>query len=247
VPLVARVNRAPRAVIAEVAPEAATGVTATFDGGGSTDPDGDLPLAFTWALKASPIGSAARPSPVDGPQTSVAIDLPGAYQVSLTVRDAAGCASPPAFAQVLSKPSQELLVELAWDNPVTDLDLHLAPEGESFFGPSDCFFATGHMQPDWGAKGDSTDDPSLDRDALVGFGPEIIGYRHPAPGRITAMVHFYADHGARSPSTAATLRVFELGVVKAEVKKVLTEQGEQWTALTIDWPSGAVTLLEGKP
>jgi hypothetical protein len=246
VPLSAKVNRAPRATIADL-PELAPGATATFDGGGSADLDGDLPLRFAWSLRASPIGSRTLPAPLDAPQTSLMLDLPGAYAVSLIVRDAAGCASAPAFKEVRAKPAQELLVELVWDNPLTDLDLHLVPAGEAFFGPKDCYFASGHMQPDWGVPADPSDDPSLDRDALVGFGPEIIGYPSPAPGRYTTMVHFYADHAAKSSASTATLRVYEFGVVKAELKKTLLAQDERWTALTVDWPSGAIAPVDPAP
>ncbi len=239
VSLTASVDRAPVAAIAAL-PDAAPGASVVFDGSASSDLDGDLPLAYSWALKASPIGSAAQPSPLNAAQAGLTLDLPGAYELALTVQDAFGCTSAPAFQEVLAKPAQKLLVELTWDNPLTDLDLHLAPAGADFFGPSDCYYAQGHMHPDWGVQGDSSDDPSLDRDALVGFGPEIISYANPAPGTYQAMAYFYSDHGAASPSTVATVRVFELGVIKAELKKTLAAAGGQWLALTVNWPSGAV-------
>lgn len=235
VPLTARVNRAPRAAIAEVA-NAAPGATVDLDGSASSDPDGDDPLSYLWALKSSPLGSRAQPAPTDESTTRLALDLPGQYTVGLTVTDAQGCVGRTAWREVLAKPAQQLLVELVWDNLDPDLDLHMVPESGEFFGPDDCFFQEGHTSPAWGA--------TLDRDALTGYGPEIIGVAEPAAGRYEVMVDYYSDHRSKKPSTVATVRVYEFGVVKAEQRRTLQVEGRRWYALTIDWPSGAITPVD---
>jgi hypothetical protein len=240
IPLSASVNRAPLAVIGAVA-NAAPGATVTLDGAGSSDPDGNLPLSFSWALKASPIGSKSQPAPLDQSQTSLTLDLPGQYTLALTVKDSLGCASAPTFQDVLAKPAQQLLVELVWDKLEADLDLHLAPDGTDFFGPLDCYFAQGHQSPDWGNPNGG---PTLDRDALTGYGPEIISYAQPLPGRYHVMAFYFSDHGAKAPQTTATVRVYEFGVVKAEQRRLLYSEGKQWRVLDIDWPSGAITPID---
>src|SRR5262249_20035612 len=136
IPLSAHVNRAPKAVVGDLA-NAAPGATVELDGSGSTDPDGDLPLTYSWALRSSPIRSRTAPAPLDHAQTRLPLALPGQYTLALKVTDAQGCVSKPAFKDVLAKPAQQLLIEVVWDNLDADLDLHLAPEGQAFFGPQD--------------------------------------------------------------------------------------------------------------
>jgi len=148
---------------------------------------------------------------------------------------------------VVAKPAQQLVVELVWDNLDPDLDLHMAPDGTDFFGPKDCYFAEGQTNPDWGNPAGG---PSLDRDALTGYGPEIISYAEPLPGKYKVMVHYFNDHRSREPATQATIRVHVFGVLKKERRRVLERQGQQWHVLNIDWPSGAITsvdLVDGAP
>lgn len=243
IPIVGTVNRAPRAVIADVA-NAAPGATVELDGSASADPEGQLPLQFAWSIKASPLGSRSRPTPADAPKTNLLLDLPGAFTLQLKVTDAAGCVSKPAFKEVSAIPAEQLLVELVWDNPDTDFDLHMVPEGEDFFAPKDCYFAEGHMRPDWGVQGDPSDDPSLDRDALTGYGPEIISYPNPANGRYRVMVHFFSAHRSKAPATTATLRIYEFGVVRSETRRLMVREDQKWIALSVDWPSGTITPID---
>ena len=242
IPLVGTVNRAPIAVIAEL-PISAPGAIVALDGSGSSDPEAEA-LTFDWSLATSPIGSQAAPTPADAPLAELGLDLPGEYGVRLKVRDALGCVSEPALATVLAKPAEKLLVELVWDNYDADLDLHLAPEGEPFFGPLDCYFADGHMSPDWGVAGETGDDPVLDRDALTGFGPEIVTYAEPAPGRYRVMAHYFSDHGSKTPATVATVRVFVFGALRSELRQSLSREKLEWTAVSIEWPGGAITPIE---
>jgi hypothetical protein len=243
VPLSGTMNRAPVAVVGEL-PISAPGATVTLDGSASSDPDGHAPVSFAWSIQASPIGSTARPSPDDAPQAALSLDLPGEYVVQLEVEDALGCRSPPAFAEVLAKPHEKLVVELVWDKHESDLDLHMVPEGQAFFGPTDCYFAEANMQPDWGELGNPEDDPVLARDALTGFGPEIITYNEPAPGTYRVMSHFYSDHRARDPRTTATVRVYVSGALRSEMRRELPSQGVRWMVLAVDWPSGALTPID---
>ena len=85
----ARANRPPVALIAADRSELFLDVpeTATFDGGGSYDPE-RAPLTYRWTLVSSPAGAAATLN-ANGSTAILAPDpdVPGAYQVGLVVND----------------------------------------------------------------------------------------------------------------------------------------------------------------
>jgi hypothetical protein len=58
------------------------------------------------------------------------------------------------------------------------------------------------------------------------------------------MVDYFSDHRSKQPATVATVRVYEFGVIKAEVRRTLYQEGWQWQVLTIDWPGGAITRID---
>ncbi len=243
IPLTATVDRAPSASIAEL-PPAAPGSVLALDGTSSSDPENAGPLSFSWKVVSAPAGSASVIEGSDAASASFVIDEPGDYGFSLTVTDAAGCVSPEAEAAISARTAEGLRFELFWDNLDADLDLHLIPDGKAFFGAEDCYFSEGHAAPDWGTPGDADDDPFLVRDALNGYGPEIISYPSPAAGTYRAMAHYFSAHHSLSPAAAATLRVYRFGVLTAEVSRVLEGKDDVWEAVSVDWPGGVVTLLD---
>jgi hypothetical protein len=248
VPITGKVNRAPIAQVPDPGP-LAPGQTVTLDGSGSYDPDGDNPIAFTdalgspgWLLVRAPINSVAQLSPADGPKPSITFDLPGTYEVRLTVTDATGLETlHPADLTLLAKPAQALAVELVWDNSDTDLDLHFVPDGQTLGGPYDCW--ANNKKPDYSSLG-ATDSPILDRDALDHFGPEEMTWDQPAAGVYDVYVHFYSTHGSSTPQSNATVRIYEFGEVTAEFSRVLTQGGQTWLAAKVNWPSGEVDKVD---
>ncbi len=62
------------------------GTTVLLDGTASSDADGDT-LTFQWSLISAPVGSSTTIGSVNSSTTSLAIDLPGTYQVQLIVND----------------------------------------------------------------------------------------------------------------------------------------------------------------
>ena len=90
---------------------------------------------------------------------------------------------------------------LTWSSPedpspggsVTDLDLHLRhPNGPWQDDLWDVDFT--NRNPDWGIEGDTSDDPTLDRDAISTEGPEQITMRQPEDGVVYQVgVHVYND------------------------------------------------------
>lgn len=236
------VNRAP---VPQVAPPGAStpGQVVVLDGTGSADPDGDSPLTYQWVLRERPVGAQASIAEPGAARTVLRLDpvVPGEYGVELHVTDAAGARSlQPARARVVAVPAQQLLVELSWNNAVTDLDLHVLRGAGAVLGavPDDCHYA--NPRPDWGGPG-AGDDPELLRDRLTGYGPEVFGYVSPVEGTYRVAVVLARVNGAVDPRSEATVRVYDRGLLKAEYRRTLAGQGAVWTVADVQWPSGAVT------
>jgi hypothetical protein len=241
-PVKGGVNQAPRPTV--VAPAAsAPGEDVLLDGTGSVDPDGDTPLTYQWVLSKRPVGAQASITQSAAPGTVLRLDpvVPGEYTVDLELTDAAGARSlQPATARVVAVPAQQLWVQVSWNNAETDLDLHVQRGTGAVLGaaPDDCHYA--NPRPDWGAVGPG-DDPELLRDRLTGYGPEVFGYEHPAPGAYRVAVVLSRENGAVDPRSEATVRVYDRGVLKGEYRRTLAKQGEVWTVADVRWPSGIVT------
>jgi hypothetical protein len=236
------VNRAPIPVIAPL-PTGSPGMVVTLDGSASNDPDGDVPLTYQWTLRQKPLGSSTQIGQPGSALTSMTLDpdLPGEYEVELTVTDAAGAkAGVPARARIVAEPAQKLLVEMFWDNAHTDVDLHFLRTQETAIGavPDDCHYA--NATPDWGISGDATDDPSFLRDALTGYGPEVVGYDNPASGKYRVLIELRNTLGSATPSSGITVRIYLRGVLTKELKRTLGKTGETWNVADIAWPSGIV-------
>lgn len=240
--LTASVNRAP---VADAGPDQEVDplATVTLDGSQSFDPDGHEPLSYEWALVRRPEGSSAAILDPAQEMPGFVPDLVGVYEAELWVTDSTGLRSLlPDRVVVTAVPAERLLIELVWDSPIADLDLHMLHPGGSLGGALDCYY--GNRNPDWGDPGPD-DDPGLLRDDLMGFGPETIAYAEPLELIYTLKVDFFAAHtpSGREP-TSVTLRIFIDGLLRAEIVKKLSEQGQLWTAASVKWPEGAITELD---
>jgi hypothetical protein len=240
--LTARANRAPVAD-AGADLEADPLSSVTLDGSQSFDPDGHEPLSYQWTLVRRPEGSSAT---IVNPQEEMPAfvpDLVGVYEAELWVTDSTGLKSLlPDRVVVTAIPAERLLVELVWDSPIADLDLHMLHPGGTLGGFLDCYY--GNRTPDWGDPGPD-DDPVLKRDDLAGFGPETIGYPEPLDLTYTLKIDFFAAHTpSGTEPTSVTLRIFVDGLLRAEIVKKLSEQGTLWTAASVKWPEGTITELD---
>ncbi|MBN2496427.1 MAG: choice-of-anchor D domain-containing protein [Deltaproteobacteria bacterium] len=241
--LLASLNQAP---IADAGPDREVDPfdEVMLDGSASRDPDGHLPLSFDWSLVRKPDGSSCELFIFDPVRPVLIPDLVGIYEALLYVTDDTGLRSLlPDRVAVTAVPAEKLLVELVWDSPIADLDLHLLAPGGGLGGLLDCFY--NNRDPDWGQAGDDADDPHLLRDDLAGFGPETIAYGEPVDGTYQLLVHYFAAHtpSGREP-TSATLRVFVDGILAAEVVERLESQEQLWTAVGVKWPEGTVYEID---
>ena len=244
VPLSASVDQAPLAVIGPLS-SASLGQLVTLDGTGSRDPQDGAPLTYQWTLRSKPATSTTALEAPTTARPSLRLDdtVAGAYEVQLDVVSQRGVHEcVPARATVVAAPAQRLLVEMFWDNAATDLDLHVLRTPSSTIGalPDDCFYQ--NRSPDWGVA-QGAEGPRLERDALIGYGPEVFGYINPLEGTYRAAVVFSSEHLAATPASTATVRVYVLGVLRAELSRKLAKQGDVWPAVDIGWPSGEVRAV----
>jgi hypothetical protein len=89
-------NRPPTAVMSATPSTGAAPLTATFDGRGSTDPDGTV-TSWAWSFGDGAVGSGAL--------TTHVYSTPGTYTASLTVTDNGGASSRTTGSIVVSAPS----------------------------------------------------------------------------------------------------------------------------------------------
>jgi hypothetical protein len=218
-----------------------------LDSTASYDPEGLDIVAVKWAVVSVPAGSTAVLDDVTGLTPAFFADLAGDYVFTLTVQNEDGVwDSTPDEVVVTTTPLEGFYVELAWD-AATDLDLHLLDGSTGIFGDGDCNYC--NLTPSWGAAG-QTDDPSLDWDAIDGFGPETITIDAPASGVYDVQVHFYGEGGAPSCNgpcalSTATINVYLDGVQAASFTQAMSDQGQVWDVAEIEWPSGRITEIGG--
>ncbi|MBI2373718.1 MAG: choice-of-anchor D domain-containing protein [Deltaproteobacteria bacterium] len=149
-------------------------------------------------------------------------------RATVTVPLQASTAPPPPA-------ETDIVLTLTWTVPsgqTLDVDLHLLRPNGTFFGlPSDCCFC--NSNPEWGMNGQTEDNPFLDRDDLVGPGPENINLSVAETGTYEVVIHYYSDHGTGS-ATDVTLNVKLRGTSVATVRQNMSSP-ERWIAGTIDW------------
>ncbi len=227
--------------------------TVRLDGrGSSAGADGTFipppPDGYEWSLVQRPIGSTAVLTSINNNVTELPVDLAGFYQVQLTVfavdagrpDDGLIRSCQPAIVDIDVVPEDDLHIQLVWDHPSADFDLHLLRDnGRAFTHDGDCYFSNRNPlqeadTPSWSANPD--ENPRLDVDDNRGYGPENINIKHPAPGsRWVVLVHYWNQQTDGSASAPATVRVFAYGRQAIEVTQQFEADEQMWQALEIVW------------
>lgn len=234
--------------------------TILLDASASTSRSGGQPAAYNWTIVSKPRDSAATLDVVDDPvKPSLFVDVAGDYVLELELEERDGTVScTPTRINISATPNESIYVELTWNTPGdpdqsdldgSDLDLHYLDlqEGRRFGdAPYDCYWS--NNTPDWGVLGDSSDDPSLDRDDMDGLGPESVTHNNPAgtfaEPRVYAIgVDYYGDAGFGASS--ASLKIFVDGQIKLDRRdKSLSNKDLFWLVGGIAWPSKEVTITD---
>lgn len=234
-----------------------------LDASPSFDPDDppDEPLTYAWELVSVPRGSQARLQSRTAPQSAFFADVSGEYVLALEVTDALG--TPGRVVRTLSAVPQEgIRVELIWDHPESDVDLHFI-RGNQFCtcgmgvpgADSDVHYRC--REGDWYPETPAAN-PVLDVDDRSGFGPEVVLMREPESipqDRFIVAVHYFNDKRTTSSyptsTSNATVRIFISGLLVAEFDQALLQTGDLWEVAAIDWPSGEIqeagAVREGVP
>jgi len=248
--------------IASPTPEAIKPLdTVTFDGSQSHSAAGKT-ISYRWYFNQAPADSHTSFSPESNPgaastlesestsaQPTLFMDLAGTYRACLEIcEEGGGCTSDTgstgdACLDILSLPREQLHVQLVWDHPETDLDLHYI--GGGLYGDrtdtssGDCHFF--NLHPDYCTPGDESDDPSLDIDDVRGYGPENVNHNNVCNGEYRIWVTYYEDKGMGS--TRAKVRVFVRGVMIAEASQELTSRNCHWLVGKVEWTDGAALWI----
>jgi hypothetical protein len=159
--------------------------------------------------------------------------------------DPMGTVSVPITAATEPPPPAltDIAITLTWSSNQADMDLHLIrPSGQFFDSPSDCCYC--NSNPDWGVSAQNNDNPFLDRDDLVGPGPENINLTTAENGEYQAVVHYFGSSGATDVTVTIETRVRGILVSTRTETMAL---GERWIAGRVNWSTavGAGTWTDG--
>jgi len=219
-----------------------------LDGSESYDPAGENIAQYYWEVVEYPSGSNPNDFDFNG-QGSDLMDffapLAGHYVVKLTVTNESGISSgdtEDARVEFDVTPGDSIHVQLTWDDPGNDQDLHLvkidgAPEAHFCHDSYDCFF--GEKKPIWftqDAAGIGAN-PILDIDDTNGIGPENINIDEPEAATYRVYVHYFSDWGSYSGTTPTTntVRIYLNGLLVGEYTRVLPNKDAVWAVADIVW------------
>ena len=219
--------------------------TVTFISSDSYVPGGGTIVGWEWALIDKPAGSAvAMPAGTGADRSGLTPDLVGDYTAELVVTSDTGESSDPCYATFTAVPSQNLWVEMYWDVPQDDMDLHLLAPGGTLTTGTDCYYGNCVGRGlDWGPGG-TEDNPSLDIDDIPGTGPENINIQEPENATYTVVVH---DYSFSTPDyygdNNVTVNIYLSGELVWTGVKAISGDGDYVDFALIDIPSQSVTSL----
>jgi hypothetical protein len=137
----------------------------------------------------------------------------------------------------------DIRATISWDVNGLDWELHLIKPGGRLNDQTNGTDCTGttcvRSRPDWGVRGDQSDDPFKDVDNNGNYGPENIYLSRPETGRFTVVVE---HRGNGTPSTGQAIINVRGTAYVFKITGFLSQW--VWTVATIDWPSGAVTAVD---
>lgn len=215
-------------------------ITVGLDGRRSSDPNGYDITRYEWTVAETPEGSGGFFRDPLADYANFFADISGEYLVQLVVENEIGLRSEPETCRIEAKPIENIHIEMFWDIPNSDLDLHFKQYGYELFElPGDCNYC--NQNPNWGEPGEA-DDPELALDNRTGYGPENINLNNPGNGDYDVIVHYFNDAGG-GQTAIATVKVWVDGSVAWEGSRLM-EEDDIWEVGWIRWPDAVFTLTE---
>jgi uncharacterized protein YfaP (DUF2135 family) len=163
----------------------------------------------------------------------------GDNTIQVTAANEYGSGSDYATVECADKVS-DIHVQLTWPQVGSDFDLHFIRPGGAYWAiPDDCHWR--NRNPDWGATGNSGDNPQLDVDCITSCTIENIILSQASDGAYTIKVHYYSDRG-QGPSSPR-VRVWVAGNQLDFGPRQMTND-QVWDVATINWPARSVTIVD---
>lgn len=183
---------------------------------------GTPPSSITQGLVSQPEGSATvlENASLDSSLAALTPDIVGVYDVEFEATNSSG-EHVSCRTRVTAASRDGFRAELFWLDDASDVDIHLLhPEQRLWFNPDrDCYWSRCKAGLPWFTSS-ALDDPRLDLDDLVGFGPENVAIEAPVAETYRVGVHLYDDGDGRSatftPRTAVVKVFCGVGQVEPE-------------------------------
>jgi hypothetical protein len=217
-----------------------------FFGDQSYDPN-DLDLVgYYWKLVERPQGSSVLVGEHNANNYDFVPDIAGRYVMELVVVNEACIQSDPCQVELEAVPDADFWVEMFWQFPDDDMDLHLIQNDSPYLSDGDCYYGNcvsfdDWSALDWGGPG-TEDDPNLDLDDISGVGPENINIQSPAEGSYRVVVHDYPG-SERWDANEVTVRIHISGEIVYEETKRIEGEDQYVPFAEINWPGGSVNPL----
>ncbi len=216
-----------------------------FMGQESYDPNGNPIVDYQWTLVETPTGSTA---PIgEGVQNRYGFspDMAGNYIAQLIVTNDQCVMSDPCEVSIRAVPAEDLWIEMHWEKPGDDMDLHLVEGPAAVESDGDCYYGNcveSDYGPDFGDGNFDGDDPHLDLDDIDGTGPENINVYAPASGIYKVIVHDYPG-SVRQGDNDVTVKIHLAGELVFEETRTISGEDKYVPFAEIEWPTMAVRSL----
>ncbi len=212
-----------------------------FLGNGSYDPNDNAIVHYDWRLVSAPEGTSQVIGGEGPDRLGFSPELAGGYTAQLIVTNDQCVMSEPCTVDLSAVPAEDLWVELVWEKPGDDMDLHLLNGASVSLRESnaDCYY--GNCIPDfgtalpWGGT-DTADDPKLDLDDIDGTGPENINILAPPDGSYLVAVHDFPG-SVRQGANDVTVRIHLDGQLAWEDTRAISGEDDFVPFAEIRWPS----------
>ena len=212
--------------------------------------------SYLWTVTESPLGTDPAlfdPHGFDAVMADFVLPLAGRYLVHLQVGNELGILSgdsPASDVEILAVPKSRIHIQLTWDHPTNDQDVHLTTAALNDLvcdANADCFWGNCKptcpggegcraSPPDWfpPAQPREGPNPRLDIDDTHGLGPENINIDVPAAGHYNVYVHYYGLVDLTDTPTSDMLRIYVDGQLAAEYRRTLS-RNDLWRVAEIQW------------